>query len=102
MYGNTANVWKYNEIKVDPGPLCTSCHISTMNKNYRSKTPMKPKTPFKWVFMETIPSIFSKSFTKYNTSGNYLLVMDAYSKIPKLYVMVNITTEEVMEKIDMF
>ena len=28
--------------------------------------------------------------------------MDAYSKIPKLYGMGNITTEEVMDKLDMF
>ena len=28
--------------------------------------------------------------------------MDAYSKIPKLYGMENITTEEVMVKLDMF
>ena len=28
--------------------------------------------------------------------------MDAYSKIPQLYGMENITTEEVMDKIDMF
>ena len=28
--------------------------------------------------------------------------MDTYSKIPKLYGMENITTEEVMAKLDMF
>ena len=28
--------------------------------------------------------------------------MDAYSKTPKLYGMENTTTEEVMEKLDMF
>ena len=33
---------------------------------------------------------------------NYLLIVDAYSKIPKLYGMKNITTEEVMDKLDMF
>ena len=34
--------------------------------------------------------------------SNYLLIVDAYSKIPKLYGMDNITTEEVMDKLDMF
>ena len=34
--------------------------------------------------------------------SNYLLIVDAYSKIPKLYGMENITTEEVMDKLDMF
>ena len=33
---------------------------------------------------------------------HYLLIIDAYSKIPKLYGMENITTEEVMDKLDMF
>ena len=33
---------------------------------------------------------------------NYLLIIDAYSKIPKLYGMDIIDTEEVMDKLDMF
>ena len=31
-----------------------------------------------------------------------LLIVDAYSKIPKLYGMKKITTEELMDKLDMF
>ena len=34
--------------------------------------------------------------------ANYPLIVDIYSKLPKLYGMENITTEEVMEKLDMF
>ena len=30
------------------------------------------------------------------------MIVDAYSKTPKLYGMDNITTEEVMDKLDMF
>ena len=33
--------------------------------------------------------------------SNYLLIVDAYYKIPKLYGMENITTAEVMDKLDM-
>ena len=33
---------------------------------------------------------------------NYLLIVDAYSKIPKLYGMENISKEELMDKLDMF
>ena len=33
---------------------------------------------------------------------NYHLILDAYSRIPKLYVNEHITTEEVMDKLDMF
>ena len=52
--------------------------------------------------MDTIPVISSKSLTKDITFANSLLIIDAYSKIPKLYEMENITTEEFMDKLDMF
>ena len=35
------------------------------------------------------------------TFSNYLLIVDGYSKIPKRYGMEKITTEEVMDKLDM-
>ena len=34
--------------------------------------------------------------------SNHILIIDAYSKIPKLYGMEKITTEEVMDYLDMF
>ena len=40
--------------------------------------------------------------TSDTTFSNYLLIVDAYYKIPKLYGLDNITTEEVMENLDMF
>ena len=43
-----------------------------------------------------------KSLTSDTTFSNYLLIVDAYSKTPKLYGMENITTAEVMTKLDMF
>ena len=52
--------------------------------------------------MDIIPSTTPKSLTSETTFSNYLLIIDAYSKIPKLYGMDNITTEEVMDKLDMF
>ena len=47
--GNTANVWEDVEPRIYPGPLCTSCQISSMNKKARSNITLKPKAPFKWV-----------------------------------------------------
>ena len=73
-----------------------------MNKKARSKIPLKPKAPFKWGFKDIIPSTASKSLTSDTTFSNYILIVDAYSKIPKLYGMEKITTEEVMDKLDMF
>ena len=102
MAGDTENVWEDVELRIDPDPFFTSCKISSMNKKARSKLPLKPKAPFKWVFMDIIPHIVPKSLTNDTTSSNYLLIVDAYSKIPKLYGMENITTVEVMEKLDMF
>ena len=100
--GDTANVWEDVELRIDPDPFCTSCKISSMNKKARSKLPLKPKAPLKWVFMDIIPSTAPKSLTNDTNFQNYLLIVDAYSKIPKLYGMENITTAEVMDKLDMF
>ena len=52
--------------------------------------------------MDIIPSTASKSLTSDTKFSSYHLIIDAYSKIPKLYGMEKITTEEVMEKMDMF
>ena len=52
--------------------------------------------------MDIIPSTASKIMTSDKTFYNYLLIVDAYCKIPKLYGMEKITTEEVMDKLDMF
>ena len=73
-----------------------------MNKKARSKIPLNPKAPFKSVFIDIIPSTASKSLTNETTFSNYLLIVDAYSKIPKLYGMENITTAEVMDRLYMF
>ena len=87
--GDTANVWEDAELKIDPDPFCTSCKISSMNKKAGSKLPLKPKAPFKWVLMDIIPSIAPKSLTNDTNFKNDLLIVDAYSKIPKLYGMEN-------------
>ena len=73
-----------------------------MNKKASSNNPLKPKAPFKWVFMDIIPSIAQKRFTSETTFSNYLLIVDSYSRIPKLYGMEKIATEEVMGKLDIF
>ena len=51
--------------------------------------------------MDIIPSTASKRLTSDTTFSNYFLIVDAYSKIPKLYGTYKITTEEVMYKLDM-
>ena len=73
-----------------------------MNKKARSKITLKPNAPFKWVSMYIIPSTAPKILTSDSSFSNYLLIIDAYSKIPKLYGMDKIATEEVMDKLDMF
>ena len=52
--------------------------------------------------MDVITSTAPKSLTNDNNFKEYLLIVDAYSKIPKLYGMENITTAEVLDKLDMF
>ena len=102
LAGGTVNVWEDVELRIDPDLFCTSCQISSMNKKARSKITLKPKAPFKWVFMDIVPSTVPKSLTSETTFSNYLSIFDAYSKIPKLYGMEKITTEEGMDKLDMF
>ena len=99
---DTANVWEDIELRIDTDPFCTSCQIYSMNKNDRSKTPLKPKAPFKWYFMDIIPSTAPSFLTNKTTFSNYILIVDAYYKISKLYGMEKITTEEVMDNPDMF
>ena len=55
LAGDTGNVWEDVELRIDSDPFCTSCQIYSMNKKARSKIPLKPKAPFKWVFMDIIP-----------------------------------------------
>ena len=93
LAGDTDNVWEDVELRIDPDHFCTSCQISPMNKNSRSKITLKPKAPFKWVFMDIIPSTAPKILTSDKNISIYLLIVDAYSKIPKLDGMENITTE---------
>ena len=93
LAGDTANVWEDVELRIDPDPFCTSCQISSMNKKARSNITLKPKAPFKWVFMDIIPSTAPKNLTSDTTFSNYLLIVDSYSKIPKLYGMEKITTK---------
>ena len=87
LAGDTDNVWEYVELRIDPDPFCTSCQISSMKKKARYKIPLKPKAPFKWVFMDIIPSKSPKSLTSDKTFSNYLLIVDAYSKVTKLHGM---------------
>ena len=102
LAGYTENVLEDVELRIDTYPFCTSCQISSMNKKARSTIPLKPKSPLKWVFMDIVPSTAPKSLTIDTTFSNYHLIVDAYSKIPKLYGMEKITTEEVMDRFDMF
>ena len=80
--GDTSNVWEDIELKID---LDTSCQISSMKKKARSNNTLKPKSPFKWGFMDTILTTAPKHLTSDTTFSNYLLIVDTYSKIPKLY-----------------
>ena len=67
LAGDAANVWEDVELRIYPDPFCTSSQISSMNKKARSKIPLKPKEPFKWVFMDIIPSTAPKSLTNDTT-----------------------------------
>ena len=52
--------------------------------------------------MNIVPSTAPKRLTSETTFSNYLSIFHAYSKIPKLYGMEKITTEEDLDNLDMF
>ena len=52
--------------------------------------------------MDITLDIHYKSLTKFTSFANYLIIVDAYSKPTRIYVMGNITTEEFMYKLDLF
>ena len=72
-----------------------------MNKKARYNNQLKPKAPFKWVFIDIIPSTVPKRLISETTFSNYILIVDAYSIFSKFYSTEKITTEEVMDKLDM-
>ena len=73
-----------------------------MKTNSRSRNPLNPKAPFRWGFMDIIPSTAPKILISDTTLSNYLSIVDAYSKIQKVCGMDIITTEEVMDNLYMF
>ena len=60
LAGDTANFWEDIDLRIDPYPFFTSCKIYSMNNKARSKIPLNPKSPFKWGFMDIIPSTAPK------------------------------------------
>ena len=102
MAGDTANIWQDIDLRIDSDPFCTSCQIYIVNDKAGSKTLLKAMTPFKRVFMDILSSTFYNSLTKDTHFDNYSLILDAYYIIWIFHGMENITTEEVMGKLDMF
>ena len=78
LAGYTEMFWEDVELRIDPDPFCTSCQISSMEKKARSKITLKPKAPFKWVFMDIITSTAPKRLTSDTTFSNYLLIFHAH------------------------
>ena len=76
MDGDTANTWQDIEFRIYPEPFCRSCQLSSMNKMAKSINPLKPKAPFKWVFMDIIPATSQKRLTNETNFSNYLLIVD--------------------------
>ena len=70
LAGYNYDIWEDIEIRIDPDLFFTSCQISSTNKKARSKIPLNPKAPFKWVFMDIVPSTAPKSLTSDTTFSN--------------------------------
>ena len=53
-------------------------------------------------FTDIIPTTSPIFLTSETNFSHYILIVDTYSKIPKRFGREIITTEEVMDKLDMF
>ena len=42
---DTANVWDNSELRIDPDPSFTSCHMFPMKEHSSYENPLKPKAP---------------------------------------------------------
>ena len=102
MAGDNVNVWPDIELSIDPKPFCTSCHISSIKKKGWVQDSIETKGTFQMGFMVIIPATSPNSFTGETAFSDYILNFSAYLNPPKLYGREIITTEEVMDKLDMF
>ena len=93
MAVDIASAWKDIEIRIHPYPFCASCQISSMDQKARSTNPLKPKEPFKWVFIDIITATAPKRLTSDTNFSNYIFIVEAYLKNPKLYGMNRINIE---------
>ena len=88
-------------LRLDSDPFCISWQISSMNKKTRSENSLNPKAPFKCFLMDIIASTAPKFLTSDTTFSSSLIIVDIYSKITNIYGIEKITTEGVMDNLDM-
>ena len=93
MAGDTVNFWRDVELRIDKDPFLHIMSNFFNEQKGRVLESTKANGPFKCGFMDIIPATAPESLTSETTFSNYLLIVDAYSKIPKLYGMYKITTE---------
>ena len=63
---------------------------------------MGAEKPLARVFMDIIPAPQKSSFDPDCDFSHYLLIVDTYSRMPRLYELNEINTEAVMDKIEEF
>ena len=73
-----------------------------MDKKAGSKKSTEAKITLQVGFYGYNTTSSTQIFDKWHTFSNDILIIDDYSKNPKLYGMEKTTTEEVMDKLYMF
>ena len=86
LAGDNANVWEDIDLRIDPDPFGSLCQKNSMKKTDKSKNPLKTNAPFKWVIIDIIPSTAPITLRNDATFSNFILIVDAYSKIPNVMV----------------
>ena len=98
MSGSTAKFWHDIELRIYPDPFSHHVIYIQWIKSLGLKIHWNQghlSSGFYGCYSRNI----IKRFHKWNNFSNCLLIVEAYSKILKLYGMERITTEEVMDKL---
>jgi len=98
LTASDCQVWADAVIRMAPDRDCANCRISTIRaspRNFHETT--KYKSPGDCVFSDILPRPCSVGLTPATTPAFLIIFVDAYSRLPAIYPLLDKTTEAVIE-----
>ena len=99
LLANQAELWKDSEIIISNDLISTSDHnIATIQKQKRNlfTEPNPDPRPSHILCLDIIKSPYKISIMQDTSFPYYLLIVDAYSRLPKLHASFSVSTKSVM------